>query len=190
MRKIDSSIDDKFDNLYINIAEFVSPFFYNLNYTPNKITTLNIISLLISIYFLLNYNYILGSIFYVLGYFFDVLDGFFARKYKMETSFGDKYDHYTDYTFYIIITYILFFHSNIKYKLIFICGYILLTLTATIHLGCTEHFFNNKSTSNQQLSNLKITCPYPNFINFIKFFGPGTFTTYVFIFLLLFGINK
>ena len=41
----------------------------------------------------------------------DVLD--FIRR-----SFGDKYDHYTDYGFYIIITYILFFHANIKYKLI------------------------------------------------------------------------
>ena len=106
MRKIDKSIDDLFDNIYINIADYVSPTFYNLNYTPNKITTLNIISLLIAIYFLLNHNYILGSIFYLLGYFFDVLDGFYARKYKMETSFGDKYDHYTDYGFYIIITYI------------------------------------------------------------------------------------
>tara|TARA_Y100000389_G_C17454810_1_gene517368 strand:- start:2090 stop:2662 length:573 start_codon:yes stop_codon:yes gene_type:complete len=190
MRKIHSSIDDKFDNLYINIAEFVSPFFYKLNYTPNDITTLNIISLLISVYCLLNYNYIYGSIFYLLGYFFDVLDGYYARKYKMETAFGDKYDHYTDYSFYIIITYILFFNSQIKYKFIFICGYILLSLTASIHLGCTEHFNNNKSHSNKQLSNLQFICPYPKFINIIKYVGPGTFTTYTFIFLLFFGINK
>ena len=190
MRKIDSSLDDKFDNLIINISEYISPYFYKLNYTPNNITTLNIISLLISIYFFLNYNYIYAVIFYILGYLFDALDGFYARKYNMETSFGDKYDHYTDYGFYIIITYILFFHANIKYKFIFIIGYIILSITASIHLGCTEYYNKNKSDSNQQLNKLKIICPYPSFIQLIKYFGPGTFTFYVSIFLIIFGINK
>jgi len=190
MRKIDSSIDDKFDNLFIYIAELLSPYFYKLNYTPNNITTLNIISLLMSVYCLLNHNYIFGSFLYLLGYLFDVLDGFYARTYKMETAFGDKYDHYTDYIFYIIITYILFFHSNIRYKYIFISGYIILSLTASIHLGCTEYYNTNISNTNQQLSQLKIFCPYPDFIKIIKFFGPGTFTVYVFMFILLFGINE
>ena len=190
MRKISESIDDFFDNIYISIAEYLSPYFYNLNYTPNHITSLSIICGIISVYFYLNHDVIFGTIFYFLTYLFDVIDGFYARKYKMETLFGDKYDHYTDYIFFIIFSFIFVLYTNIKYKKLFIFGYILLSLTTSVHLGCTEQFFN-KDATNTELSKLKYICPNPNkLIHIIKWLGPGTFVTYTSIFILIFGNKK
>jgi phosphatidylglycerophosphate synthase len=71
------------------------------NFTPNMITGINILCFLLCLYYLYAKQYHLGVLFLILTYLFDALDGFYARKYKMETYFGDLLDHYTDYVFYI-----------------------------------------------------------------------------------------
>jgi len=49
-RKISEDNEDHIDNMMIEIADRVSPFFKQLNYTANVITTLSLIMSIASIY--------------------------------------------------------------------------------------------------------------------------------------------
>ena len=101
MRKINSNMDNFVDNIFIDISELLCPYFQYFNFTPNMITQINIICSILCLYYLYLGEYELGVLFLVLTYLFDALDGFYARKYKMETHFGDLLDHFTDYIFYL-----------------------------------------------------------------------------------------
>lgn len=106
----------------------------------------------------------------------------------METEFGDNYDHYSDYIFIIFVLYYIFFkiifiNNKIKFIIIFVI------FTATIHLGCTEHYFDSKNNVNNHLSKIKILCPNKNIINLVKLGGSGSFILLIFI-LLMFYTKK
>ena len=88
-------------------THILAPLFKKANFTPNIITGINIFFCILCIYHLYFNNYNLAVIYLLLAYLFDCLDGFYARKYKMETEFGDLLDHYTDYIFYSCLYYFL-----------------------------------------------------------------------------------
>ena len=183
-RKIPREIDNFFDNIMIDLASYLSGFFKKINFNPNHLTTIGNIFGIFCINYLLSKNYKYSAFCYFARYLFDCLDGFYSRKYNMETEFGDNYDHYSDYIFFIITTYILFQKVNFKNNQYFKIIYLLLSLTASIQLGCTEHFFKTKDKTNTHLSNLINICPKKNFINIIKYFGSGSFILFVIISLL------
>ena len=92
------------DTILYDIADLLSPFFKKLNFTPNMFTTFSFLTGLLSAYYYYLKKYNLTAIFYILSYWFDTIDGHFARKYNMQTRFGDYYDHVTD----ILLNTILF----------------------------------------------------------------------------------
>ena len=59
------------------------------------ITTVGFASSLLGSYYLYNYK-IWKFVLYTFAYLCDCMDGYMARKYKLETKFGDYYDHVTD----------------------------------------------------------------------------------------------
>ncbi len=100
------------------ICRATMPIFRWLRFTPNGITTLSLISMLIAIYYL----YIdtrIASVFFISSYIFDCADGMFARKYNLTSAFGMAYDYTKDTlvcsTFYIAATwrYIQFLNLNV-----------------------------------------------------------------------------
>lgn len=189
MRKISREKDNFIDNIFIDISELLCPLFKYFNFTPNMITGINIICSLLCLYYLYIGEYILGVIFLILTYLFDALDGFYARKYKMETYFGDLLDHYTDYFLYIVLYYLLLFKIPFKNNKIFLIILSILSITSTIHLGCTEHYNLASSKVNTQLSKLQKICPNKKYINYTKYFGPGSLILFIII-SLLFYIEK
>lgn len=184
MKKIEKKIDNLIDNILSDMSEYVSEYLKYFKFTPNMITSLSVICSFICIYYLYNLNYILASLFFFLTYFFDVLDGYYARKYKMETYFGDLYDHYSDYIHYICIYYLIFFKVPIKHKNYIIIILIILGLGAIIHLGCTEHYNKASENVNSQLSSLRSICYKKEYINYTKYFGPGTNVLFITLLLL------
>ena len=121
-----------------NLYSFDSIFTYkfvdlisNENMEPNIITAINIIPSILSLYFLYNCNYFLFFIFLIVRLVLDCLDGHVARKYNKITPFGDKFDHYTDLIFYIILIVLL----SLKIDIIFI-----LLITITIFLLLERHY--------------------------------------------------
>ena len=186
MRKINSNLDNFVDNIFINISELLCIFFKYFNFTPNMITGINILCSILCLYYLYFGEYNLGVLFLILTYLFDALDGFYARKYKMETYFGDLLDHYTDYIFYIGLYYLLLFKIPFKNNIKFTFILCLLTITSILHLGCTEHYNSASSNVNTQLSQLKNLCPNKKYIHYTKYLGPGTSILFISIALLFY----
>ena len=186
MRKIDRKKDNFIENIFIDISELLCPLFKYFNFTPNMITGINIICSILCLYYLHIKEYYLGILFLILTYLFDALDGFYARKYKMETYFGDLLDHYTDYIFYLGLYYLLLFKIPFKNNQKFLIILFILTITSIMHLGCIEHYNISPSNVNTQLSQLAKFCPDKKYINYTKYLGPGTLILFLILFLLFY----
>ena len=186
MRKINRNIDNFIDNIFIDISNLLCPLLNYLNFTPNMITGINIICSIICLYNLYIKDYKLGIIFLILTYLFDVLDGFYARKYKMETYFGDLLDHYTDYIFYIVLFYLLLFRIPFKNKNYFIIILLFLSINTILHLSCGEYYNNASIKVNTQLSKLIYFCPNKKYIHYTKYGGGGSFILFIIISLLFY----
>ena len=95
-RKLKIEDENPIDNFVYDIVEILDPIFYRLNFTPNIITTLSLLTGLLSGYYFYKNNYICIPL-WIISYILDCSDGYFARKYKMTSKFGDYYDHISDF---------------------------------------------------------------------------------------------
>jgi phosphatidylglycerophosphate synthase len=184
MRKIKAKYENDIDNFFIEISEILSPYFKKLNMTANDITTLSLIFGLISIYYLYIDSYNYSALFYLISHLFDVMDGYYARKYKITSKFGDLYDHFKDIIvgilLYSLLIYKIYYHNSdylIYYLIIIIVSFI----NMNIYLGCQENISNkNKKINNHDENFLdfhKYLCkdnPKQK-IQFFKYFGCGSF---------------
>jgi len=196
-RKITREQENPFDNIFIDIAEWLNTnIFRPLNYTPNMITTMSLVLGLISVIFYHYHYYIYCILFFVTAYILDCADGNYARKYNMETRFGDYYDHISDMSkgLFILIAVIIHpFSLRIKQILIFLLA-ILLSLSL-MHLGCQEGIYNpDKHDKYDSLSNLKYLCGTTEssleYIKYTRYFGTGTLIVYMCLLILISNITK
>ncbi len=65
-------------------------------YIPNALTLLNLFCGSIAGVFAVNNNFVAASVFVFLGIFFDFFDGFFARKFKVQSELGVQLDSLAD----------------------------------------------------------------------------------------------
>jgi CDP-diacylglycerol--serine O-phosphatidyltransferase len=65
-------------------------------YIPNVFTMLNMLSGLIALNFVFVNDFVYAALFVFLGVFFDFFDGFFARKYKVQSEVGLQLDSLAD----------------------------------------------------------------------------------------------
>lgn len=191
MRKTPEELTGPFDNIILDIVEKTSPIFKKLNFTPNMLTTVSLITGLISMYYFYHNKPIHSSILYLLSYLFDSYDGHYARKYNMVTKFGDYYDHIKDISIALIFFYLAYTKcTTIKRSectVLIIIGIVLL-LMSTVHMGCQEVYYDQPGESDS-LEITKKMCPernkkkVANILRRIKFFSVGTFVIYM-IFLM------
>ena len=122
-RKIPAHHEAIIDDFLISLCEPVSTRLNALSFTPNMITTIGLFFGILSIMCLLKKMYLLSILFLWICYWFDCLDGYYARKYKMETQFGDYYDHFRDIFVVGTLIVILLLKLTSYYRLIFIGCY-------------------------------------------------------------------
>lgn len=188
--KIPREYENPIDNIIIDTSYFLGDSFKRNNYTPNMITTLSTITAIICIYTYVKHKYIISAIFLFLSYFFDCLDGNFARRYNMETEFGDYYDHIKDMLFYTILMVVIFYRlRKNKYFLLYLTIYIILTVLGTIFHGCTNIYIRNKKSKFLNSKTLGTTEKWcydkpGKLIKKMKYFSMGTAVIYT-IFLIL-----
>lgn len=202
MTNIFSKIDDRYENpidiFAYKICEYLDPIFYKLNFTPNNITTLSLIFGLLSVYFILKIDYMKKSykiyafIFYWLSFLFDCLDGHYARKYKMLSQLGDKYDHYSDLVKHLLLYIVLISKLSKKYIITFNISLLIVFIGLLIQTGCQEKKYEEKigeKESKLKSGYLRIfipLCRNPELITkYSKFFGAGSITLLFSIFILL-----
>ena len=180
MRKISKEQDNPIDNIMYNISEYLSPYFKKLNFTPNHITSLSFLFGLIGCYYLNKGEINKFAICHCLSHLFDCMDGFYARKYKMITKYGDIYDHITDYVIFGTITYILYkkyYLLNHKKLLVLIA---LLLILLLIETGCQELIYEKKKKGkvfeSETLGLTKQFCKNKpeEKIKYLRYFGVGT----------------
>ena len=150
---------DFFTNL-IN-KYFVTPFtpFFRetLGFTPNGITWLSILFTILSSYFIWNKQFILFFIFWQINYLFDCMDGYMARKYKLESEYGDLIDHVSDGIGKIIILMIVLFKHNAlkkKHNIKWLIIGIILAFVEWVQMGCLERIKEKKKPGLQKSKTL------------------------------------
>ena len=109
---------------------------------------------------------------YFLSYYYDCADGNYARKYNMVTTFGDYYDHLSDWFKLALIFFVMYMKKPEKtiYNILII-GFFSILLC--IHLGCQEQITEKYHVS-PMLSGTKMLCRDSQMIKYTRFFGSGT----------------
>jgi len=147
-KKIPPHLDGYLDNYILNIVKYINPYFKTLNFTPNNITTLSLISGVMSILFLYKNDHYFSVLALLVSYFFDCQDGNYARQYNMVTKNGDIYDHVKDLIVFLVLIYVLLNKIDdplIKYSYIFII--ILFLIFLSHYSSCTEKYMNKEERS-------------------------------------------
>jgi len=179
-RKIPAEYDNPIDNIILDFVEIMNPFYKELGFTPNILTTFSLIFAVLTLFFYVKRKYVLSSIFYLISYYFDCQDGNFARKYGMETAFGDLYDHLTDNIFNVSLTYLLLTNKKISYnyKIAYVIIVSVLLVLAFYHLSCTEIYMDKNTNYGKKqvlISLLKKFCKDETALNNYKYFAIGTY---------------
>ena len=182
MRKIDRKYTNPFDNLLVDLTNKIDFIFFKLGFTPNILTTFNLIFSLLSLQSLYHKGYFLSITSFLIAYYFDCADGSYARKYKMISKYGDLYDHILDLfkitTFFTIIVAKLIINSRyvVLSILLFNC------LGTFVFNGYQEKLSNykKKSIESPTLKFTQLACTTNDIkkvkrrLKFLRFLGDGT----------------
>ena len=145
VNKIADKYECPIDKYLLKFIDTHLDIYYNISFTPNMITTIGIFFGLLSMYNILQYNFKLASFLLLGAYYFDCVDGKLARKYNMQTNFGDYYDHFGDIFKICIVIYALYKTNPTKFSNIqFIL--IILAVMMIIHLGYQETIYNKSES--------------------------------------------
>ena len=171
--KIGSEKESIINVFLYKIVEIIAPIFHSLGFSPNSITTLSLIPAFISYYYFIKKD-IRCLIYYIIYMILDYTDGYVARKYKLYSDFGDKYDHARDILFHLLLLSV--FYKNIKILIIFI----LFNILGFSLFGCQEILYENKckNATNKSIMWLKPLCTQNVFLDIFNYFI-GTSSMYV-----------
>jgi hypothetical protein len=187
--KIHESLEDPISQTFYDISGHISPTLYSMGITPNIVTTTRLIMTIYGfVYLFANRYYRISALFFVLSYFGDCLDGHMARKYNMDTEFGDYYDHFTDYLMLIISFYYISVKIDPSFDWLIIVIFILGVLSL-VQIGCEERYLKvmgiGKDSTN--LSCTTSLCPESIFdddelediLEFSRLWGFGGFALFI-----------
>lgn len=162
-RKIKGDYNSVIDDFLIGLCEPVSEPLHKLSFTPNMITTIGLFIGLLSIFFFWKRMYIASFVCVWICYWFDCLDGYYARKYKMETVFGDYYDHFRDIFVTGVLALFILTRLNAPYKYIFAICIAIVSYLIACQMGCQEKNSDYRE-ANHTLTIFERLCPSKSFI--------------------------
>ena len=182
-RKVRIENENIFDNVFIYIGEYFVDDARGIGMTPNMVTTLSLVTGILTALLLSYSNYIAASVMFLISYILDCMDGTMARKFNMETVFGDYYDHFSDITKILIIFIVLYNNDSTKFMnlLPFIILFAILLLT---NMGCQEQSYNSEMSPSLGLT--RELCQVEQNVAYTKWFGCGTFVVFMVIMFLIY----
>lgn len=160
------------------------PYMYRARFTPNQITTLSMLVRLMSAILLYNGYGLPAAACYFVGYWLDCADGYFARRYKTESVLGDFYDHTVDVMTTAIILYVMYLKGLGRSHFLVIA---LFAIVLQVNVGCREKIVNGNSKT---LEETKRLCRDDKMIKHTRYFGAGTFTIVMCIYIAYVGMIK
>tara|TARA_Y100001958_G_scaffold16038_1_gene9767 strand:+ start:994 stop:1569 length:576 start_codon:yes stop_codon:yes gene_type:complete len=187
-RKLSEEHENPIDNIVYVAVEFLDPIFYELNFTPNMITTLSLLTGLLAGYYLYHNNCI-SILLFAISYILDCSDGYFARKYKMTSKFGDYYDHISDFMKTSIICYLIYTRTKKENKGFLNIIIVIFNILLYYHASIQELWYNKKNESpSLNLLNNQVKLNKNN-IYWSRYFGYGTYN-FLIIILMYLSIKK
>ena len=114
------------------------------------------------------------------------MDGYYARKYKMTSKFGDYYDHIKDASVSIALLCVVYYRyrkCSIQHIGVVLGVLGIFLLLTCMHLGCQEKVYNTGES--ESLSFTKMLCMSEEHIGWTRYFGTGTFTL-IFIMMIVY----
>lgn len=176
-RKLTQEYENPIDNTMLMMADLLAPQFKKMNYTPNGITTLSLIFSAVAMYHLYNHELIPFTVYMLLAHFFDDMDGYYARRYKMVSEEGDKYDHFKDLLLVVASIYILYCRYDLMNFPVLILVFSVFAVLGLMFIGCQETLAESNDKS-QTLSFTNFLSPKKEncnkYIKYLRYFGPGT----------------
>ena len=118
--KFPPEYENPIDNLIINNGKLLYPIYRKLNFTPNHLTLISMVTGIISVYLFYKKNFIVSAVLFFTSYCFDVFDGNYARTYDMISVFGDYFDHIKDLIVNILLIIVFLRYSKITHNIILI----------------------------------------------------------------------
>ena len=128
-----------------------------------------------------NKQFVLFFIFWQINYWFDCMDGYMARKYKLESEYGDWIDHISDGIGKITMLMIVLFKHNAlkkKHNIKWLIIGTILYFVGSVHMGCLERIKEKKKSGLQKsktLNHFQSLCKNTEWTKYTKYFGPGIF---------------
>lgn len=188
MGKIPKKDEDPIDNLLNDVSDRVSPAFKSIKFTPNGITTLSMISELVSLWGLYTGRIWVFAIMYFIGYYFDTFDGYFARRYKMTSKFGDFYDHIKDtiVTILLIVVIIYRFKNRCSTRVVIFAVIVAVFFlwSASAFVGCQSKVY--KSDSDTLKFHRKLCPGNPKkAMKWLRYLGPGVYKIVIILLIIV-----
>ena len=193
--KLPSNLDNPYDNLMIYFSLKSLSFFYSLNFTPNMLTLVGGMFMILSIIFIIKYKFVYAALLYAIAYWFDCVDGQYARHYSLTSKHGEQLDHLID-LFRNILTCISIYIIKIptSKKLIFVALYIISTLTNVYASNCIQNYYYSHSKTDDKYhmkDQMKFCKENPGEqLKYVRYFGSGTKIFVIIIFLLYLSLTS
>lgn len=169
--------ENPLDQLLFNVASPIVDAARSVGVTPNQVTAASFLAGATALHAFKQGSPRLAVACWVLNYLCDTVDGMMARRYNMETAFGDMADHVTD-----VVTYTGIFAlagarvwRGQAWQPLAIG--LVLALCAVGHMTCQEAFVKDK---HQKVAMLNAEqCADPDNLRWTRFVGVGSLNLYL-----------
>ena len=112
VNKLPTEQECPIDNVIMRFIDTHLHVYKTLGFTPNMVTTLGLLFGLWSAYLITQKQLAMAALVFIISYYFDCVDGKLARRYDMQTQFGDLYDHTADTIKLCAVLYALFTYNT------------------------------------------------------------------------------
>ena len=190
MSKLENKYNNPVDVCFEKLYSPVMPCIHKAGVTPNMLTTASMLCGFYSAKLIWDKKPKEAAFFFALNYFFDCMDGHMARRYNMESHFGDWYDHITDWLTIGLVGYAL--GKNNKYctstLILSFLVFGILVVNTVRWFGCQEKLYDSKI--GESIAFFKKACEDPKKeLLTTRYFGNGTLAMFV-VFLIYFSRTK
>jgi phosphatidylglycerophosphate synthase len=181
-RKIESSIENPLDDIYIRLGASLEPTFYSLGLTPNGLTGISALFGIAAIYCVTIDAFAAAGLLTFISYLFDCFDGHYARAYNMVSDFGDWFDHIKDVIVGIGMIVAVMVNGTLSWQIkAWLLGvYGILTAASGVYFGCQEAIYSAQAgAGSASLKPLRALCPDDAnaAMKWARWFGSGTAVT-------------
>ena len=173
MRKLPTSMENPLSNLFIHLADDISPVLRRTGHTPNLITLYSGSSAAAALLALHHGHVGLFAGLWMLHPFWDTVDGHYARKYGMTTKLGDMLDHTTDVAAFVGLCAVVWHRYDLRRTPLALKAALAATLLLFfVHLGCQQRHMGGGG--GETLDALQPLCLDTAWTRITRWFGHGT----------------